>query len=90
MASDISAQPKATDVTSAQQTDPLVQYVVLRRDLWSERKWALGPVAAQACHASCAAIWMHREDEATKRYVLDIDSMHKGEREESLLSLPSF
>jgi hypothetical protein len=63
--------PPATD-------DPLVQYVVLRSDLWSKEKWPLGSVAAQACHAATAAMWMFREDAHTLAYCSDIDRMRKA------------
>lgn len=59
--------------------DPIVQYVVLRKDLWTEKGWPLGSVVAQACHASSAAIWTHRDDAATLEYCCPerIDQMHK-------------
>lgn len=59
--------------------DPVVQYVILRKDLWTEQKWPLGSVVAQACHASSAAMWMHRDDEITMKYLADenLDHMHK-------------
>jgi peptidyl-tRNA hydrolase len=34
----------------------LVQYVVLRRDLWRSLGWPLGPVVAQGAHAATAAL----------------------------------
>lgn len=34
-------------------------------------------VIAQACHASTAALWQHREEESVKEYLSDIDHMHK-------------
>lgn len=75
----------ATDATvnsSSQQPapdDPIVQYVVLRRDLWNELGWPLGPVIAQACHASSAAMFLHLEDNSTQQYIAagNIDHMHK-------------
>ncbi|KAK9831398.1 hypothetical protein WJX81_001157 [Elliptochloris bilobata] len=59
--------------------DPLVQYVVLRRDLWSELGWPLGSVVAQACHAATAALWLSREQPETATYCAAdfIDHMHK-------------
>lgn len=45
-----------------------MQYVVLREDLWSQLGWPLGPVVAQACHASAAALWESRESAATRAY----------------------
>lgn len=58
---------------------PVVQYVVLRRDLWRGLGWPLGAVAAQACHAATAALWLSREDEVTRRYCEGpaLDAMHK-------------
>lgn len=52
-----------------QPRDPLVQYVVLRRDLWTEKRWPLGSVVAQACHASSAAMWIFKEDPHTLEYL---------------------
>ena len=59
--------------------DPLVQYVVLRRDLWADLGWPLGSVVAQACHAATAALWLSREEPATSSYCAadNIDHMHK-------------
>lgn len=60
-------------------SDPVVQYVVLRKDLWVERGWPFGSVVAQACHASSAAMWLNRDDESTLAYCApeNIDHMHK-------------
>ena len=49
-------------------SDPLMQYVVLRSDLWKERGWPLGSLAAQAAHAATAALWLSRDSEETKAY----------------------
>ena len=57
--------------------DPVVQYVVVRRDLWTEQNWPLGSIIAQACHASAAALWIHRDDPLTQEYLVDIDQMTK-------------
>ena len=56
-------------------TSTILQYVVVRSDLG----WPLGALIAQACHASSAAIAvaLRKEDEATKTYVDNLDSMHK-------------
>ena len=59
--------------TSAQ----LVQYVVVRGDLLRLLSWPTGAVIAQACHASTAALWMHRNDSNTLQYTTDLDNMHK-------------
>ncbi|GFR44610.1 hypothetical protein Agub_g5893, partial [Astrephomene gubernaculifera] len=64
---------------SALQQDFLVQYVVVRKDLWGSLGWPLGSVVAQACHASSAAMWQHRDEEATQKYLApdNIDHMRK-------------
>lgn len=75
--------PDAQDSSSQSKPashDPIVQYVVLRKDLWGpELKWPLGSIVAQACHASSAAMWLHREDDVTVAYCSpeNLDSMHK-------------
>ncbi|XP_051136946.1 uncharacterized protein LOC127255459 [Andrographis paniculata] len=63
--------------SSAEAADTVVQYVVLRRDLIDT--WPLGSVVTQGCHASVAAIWLHKNDPDTLRYCADsnLDSMHK-------------
>lgn len=38
--------------SSSGEGDPLVQYVVVRRDLTDALQWPLGAVVAQACHAA--------------------------------------
>ena len=43
---DASAAPAAA---TGDNDDPLVQYVVLRRDLWTDLGWPLGSIVAQAC-----------------------------------------
>ena len=57
--------------------DPLIQYVVLRKDLWATDGWPLGSIVAQACHASSAAMHLFRDDPATQAYLADVDHMHK-------------
>ncbi len=64
--SDAGTVPAAEPSGSAQGThhlnaetpvaEDLVQYLVLRKDLWSSLKWPLGSIIAQACHASTAAL----------------------------------
>ena len=62
--------------------DTLLQYVVLRRDLWAELEWPLGSVVAQGCHAATAALWQSRDAAATQEYCApqNIDHMHKARR----------
>lgn len=59
--------------------DAVVQWVVLRRDLWQDLGWPLGAVVAQACHASTAAVFSHLSDDLTQEYIHadNIDHMHK-------------
>lgn len=59
--------------------DSLVQYVVLRRDLWVELGWPLGSIVAQACHAATAALWLSREQPEAAAYCAPekLDYMHK-------------
>ncbi|KAK6626459.1 hypothetical protein RUM43_003778 [Polyplax serrata] len=56
---------------------PLVQYVVIRKDLKSVLKWSVGAIIAQACHATAAAIHLFHDDVHTAEYLRDLDSMHK-------------
>eukprot|EP00873_Tetraselmis_striata_P024659 jgi/Tetstr1/444923/TSEL_032741.t1 len=48
--------------------DVVVQYVVLRRDLWTELGWPLGSVVAQACHAATAVVYHNRDDATVAQY----------------------
>ncbi|XP_017421034.1 uncharacterized protein LOC108330945 [Vigna angularis] len=58
-------------------TDVVVQYVVLRRDLIDT--WPLGSVVTQGCHASVSVVWSNKDDPDTVDYCSPdkIDSMHK-------------
>ena len=69
----------AEPTVSALAAEDLVQYVVLRKDLWDSLKWPLGSIIAQACHASTAALWLSRESDETLAYCSaeTIDHMHK-------------
>ncbi|KAG7972985.1 hypothetical protein I3843_07G207700 [Carya illinoinensis] len=66
------------DGVKTENSDVLVQYVVLRRDLIDT--WPLGSVVTQGCHASVCAIWSHKDDPHTVDYcsAQNIDSMHKS------------
>ncbi|PIN15932.1 hypothetical protein CDL12_11424 [Handroanthus impetiginosus] len=63
--------------TESSAADTVVQYVVLRRDLIDT--WPLGSLVTQGCHASVAAIWLHKDDPDTLLYcsTSNLDSMHK-------------
>jgi len=56
---------------------PIVQYILLRRDLKKMKNYNDGAIIAQACHASTAAIYKSIDDEITKLYLNDLDRMHK-------------
>ncbi|KAK2557886.1 putative peptidyl-tRNA hydrolase PTRHD1 [Acropora cervicornis] len=58
-------------------SNQLVQYVVVRGDLLRLLSWPTGAVIAQACHASTAALWSHRNDPNTIAYTNELDDMHK-------------
>ena len=57
----------------------LVQYIVLRADLWKDMNWPLGSIVAQACHAATAALWESREAPSSQQYCssAQLDHMHK-------------
>ncbi|XP_006845771.2 putative peptidyl-tRNA hydrolase PTRHD1 [Amborella trichopoda] len=73
----IKPEEKEKSPSKIEEKDPLVQYVVLRRDLIDS--WPLGSVVTQGCHASVSAIWCFRDDPLTSRYCApdDIDHMRK-------------
>lgn len=71
--SEASVPPQGDEAGQRQQQgeegeETLVQYVVIRKDLTKALGWPVGPVIAQACHASCAALWLSRETAETQRY----------------------
>ncbi|XP_033727343.1 putative peptidyl-tRNA hydrolase PTRHD1 [Pecten maximus] len=70
---------------------PIVQYIVLRKDLVETLKWPTGALIAQACHACTAVMHQFREETTTQHYLADIDRMHKvvleAKDEDSLISL---
>lgn len=94
LASRVSASPRARAQRSRLNADslasvramatngepsPIVQYVVLRKDLGASMGWPLGSLCAQAAHASVAAVWEHRDHADTVAYCAPdaIDQMHK-------------
>ncbi|KAG0168396.1 peptidyl-tRNA hydrolase domain-containing protein 1 [Apophysomyces sp. BC1034] len=62
---------------SAAVTEPLVMFIVVRKDLAKTLKWPTGSVMAQACHAATAILHTTRDEPNTKEYVSDIHGMHK-------------
>ncbi|XP_044756976.1 putative peptidyl-tRNA hydrolase PTRHD1 [Coccinella septempunctata] len=56
----------------------ILQYVIVRKDLLlKEHNWPVGAVIAQACHAVTAVTHLFHDDEHTKKYLEDLDNMHK-------------
>lgn len=68
-----------SNVNPTAEEDPLVMYVVLRRDLWQEQQWPLGSIVSQGCHAATAALWDTRDAPSTQAYCAadNIDNMRK-------------
>ena len=50
---------------------------MVRRDLLKTLEWPVGSVIAQACHASTAVMFEHRNDESVLAYLSNLGSMHK-------------
>ncbi len=73
------AVAKPECLTLPAEEEPLLQYVVLRKDLWESQQWPLGSVVAQACHASTAALWLSKDSPLTRQYCSgdNLDCMHK-------------
>lgn len=72
--------PSAASPSAASPTNnPIVQYVVLRKDLGASLGWPLGSICAQAAHAAVAAVWEHRDHPDVEAYCAPdaIDGMHK-------------
>ncbi|CAF4329384.1 unnamed protein product, partial [Adineta steineri] len=57
--------------------NPIVQYILLRRDLKKMKNYNDGAIIAQACHASTAILYKTINDDITKSYFNDLDRMHK-------------
>ncbi|CAI7876541.1 unnamed protein product [Closterium sp. NIES-54] len=62
---------------AGKEEDPLVQHVVIRRDLIEALQWPLGSVITQGCHASVAVLWQHRDHPNVLKYCGQLDSMRK-------------
>ena len=58
-------------------TNPLVQYILLRRDLKKMKNYNDGAIIAQACHATTAVLFKTMQDDLTRAYLADTDRMHK-------------
>jgi len=78
------AAPAASSDTAAgapAEDDPVVQFVVVRRDLLKTMEWPVGSVIAQACHACTAATVAHLDDAHVRAYLADVDHMRKVVKE---------
>lgn len=76
----IAASATQGDTAPPQNRDEvLLQYVVLRKDLWKDLNWPLGSIVAQGCHAATAALWLSRDEAITQQYCSpeNLDHMHK-------------
>eukprot|EP00126_Sphaerothecum_destruens_P014952 Sdes_comp8849_c0_seq1m241 len=49
-------------------SEPLIQYILVRKDLLSTLNWTFGSLAAQCCHASVAVLFSHAHEEAVVKY----------------------
>ncbi|KAJ1334669.1 hypothetical protein BSLG_007824 [Batrachochytrium salamandrivorans] len=67
--------PSASEPIVAEEYDPLVMYVVLRKDL--AKTWPSGSMVAQACHAVTKVLARHPNDPRVVEYLEGLDSMHK-------------
>ena len=74
-----SPKNQMSTTTASATPDVLLQYVILRRDLWKELQWPLGSIVAQGCHAATAALWLSKDEPTTQTYCSpeNINSMHK-------------
>lgn len=60
------------------QENKIVQYILINKEI-IDKKWTLGSIIAQGCHACVAVIAENLEDELVKEYVKfeNINDMHK-------------
>ncbi|GAW81917.1 hypothetical protein, conserved [Plasmodium gonderi] len=60
------------------QENPIVQYILINKEIL-DKKWPLGSIIAQACHACVAVIAENQDDQEVKEYVSveKINNMHK-------------
>ena len=81
-AMEASAAPETAASAAPNTEDVVLQYIILRRDLWTELGWPLGSVVAQGCHAATSALWLSRDSPVTQQYCSPerLDHMHKVRR----------
>mmetsp|Transcript_33698 Transcript_33698/g.103400 ORF Transcript_33698/g.103400 Transcript_33698/m.103400 type:complete len:169 (-) Transcript_33698:177-683(-) len=65
----MAATAAAADDAAVEADDPLVQYLVLRRDLQETDAWPLGALIAQGAHAAVAAVARTWDTDETRAYV---------------------
>ncbi|CAE8615697.1 unnamed protein product [Polarella glacialis] len=63
------AADKESSASAPVRKDPLVMYVMIRKDL----DWPMGALMNQACHASSAVTWEAREDTQAVDYFSEVE-----------------
>lgn len=60
------------------QENKIIQYILINKEI-IDKKWTLGSIIAQGCHACIAVIAENLEDELVKEYIKfeNINDMHK-------------
>ena len=78
MSGGVSTAAAGSDAAADAPSEPILQYVILRKDLFT-LSWPLGSIVAQGCHAATAALWLSKDTETTQTYCSaeNIDHMHK-------------
>ncbi|EGF79529.1 hypothetical protein BATDEDRAFT_25933 [Batrachochytrium dendrobatidis JAM81] len=65
----------ASRIQSNPADDPLVMYIVLRKDL--AKTWPSGSMVTQACHAVTKVLAKHPTDSRVVEYLDKLETMHK-------------
>lgn len=76
----------AAEVTTTTIVEPLVMFIIIRKDLIKGLNWPMGAVITQACHAATAAIHQFRAHPDTQLYLDKLGEMHKVTLETSNLN----
>lgn len=60
------------------QENKIIQYILINKEI-IDKKWTLGAIIAQACHACVAVIAENLEDNVVKEYIApeNLNDMHK-------------
>ncbi|KAL7277798.1 peptidyl-tRNA hydrolase II [Trametes coccinea BRFM310] len=72
-----SATESALSAPTKADQQPLVMQIVVRRDLLDAEGWGVGPLMAQAAHATAAVLHETRERPETQAYLDDLKNMRK-------------